>query len=128
MTFDLTAYAGMTVLIVFHYMTDWATTYEGWWINSATVSGTAMTLANWTPPPPTPPTAKFQVTLVQTLVVCKKTLYIPWDMKLNTKNKGMGVGFANKQDSVILVVTPIMDAGTADYQFQATKLPLFKFC
>jgi hypothetical protein len=25
-------------------------------------------------------------------------------------------------------VTPIMDAGTADYQFQATKLPLFKFC
>jgi hypothetical protein len=128
MTFDLTDYAGMTVLIVFHYMTDWMTTYEGWWINSATVGGTALTLANWTPPPPTPPAVKFQVTLVQTLVVGKMTLYIPWDMKLNTKNKGMGVGIASKKDVVILVVTPIMDAGTADYQFQATKLPLFKFC
>jgi hypothetical protein len=128
MTFDLTAYAGMNVLIVFHYMTDWATTYEGWWINSATVSGTAMTLANWTPPPPTPPPVKFQVTLVQTLVLGKMTLYIPWDMKLNAMNKGMGVGFASKKDVVILVVTPIMDAGTADYQFQATKLPIFKFC
>jgi hypothetical protein len=128
MTFDLTPYAGKNVMIVFHYMTDWATTYEGWWIKSATVSSTALTLANWTPPPPTPPPVKFQVTLVQTVTVCKKTLYIPWDMKLNTKNKGMGVGFASKKDVVILVVTPIMDAGTADYQFQATKLPLFKFC
>jgi hypothetical protein len=118
----------MNVLIVFHYMTDWMTTYDGWWINSATVGGTALTLANWTPPPPTPPTARFQVTLVQTLTVCKMTLYIPWDMKLNAKNKGMGVGIASKKDVVILVVTPIMDAGTADYQFQATKLPLFKFC
>jgi hypothetical protein len=115
-------------MINFHYMTDWMTTYEGWWINSATVSGTALTLANWTPPPPTPPPVKFQVTLVQTLTVFKKTLYIPWDMKLNTQNKGMGVGFASKKDVVILIVTPKMDAGTADYQFQATKLPLFKFC
>jgi hypothetical protein len=49
-------------------------------------------------------------------------------MKLNAKNKGMGVGYAKKPDVVILVVTPITDAGTADYQFQATKLPLFKFC
>jgi hypothetical protein len=128
MTFDLTPYTGMNVMIGFHYMTDWMTTYEGWWINSATVSSTELTLANWTPPPPTPPTARFQVTLVQTLTVCKKTLYVPWDMKLNTKNKGMGVGFAKNPDTVILVVTPIMNAGTADYQFQATKLPLFKFC
>jgi hypothetical protein len=128
MTFDLTAYAGMNILIVFHYMTDWLTTYEGWWINSAAVSGTAMTLANWTPPPPPPVPVSYQVTLVQTLTVCKKTLYVPWDMKLNVKNKGMGVGYAKKPDAVILVVTPIMDAGTADYQFQATKLPLFKFC
>jgi len=128
MSFDLTAYAGMNVSIVFHYLTDWMTTYDGWWINSATVSGTAMTLANWTPPPPTPPTVKFQVTLVQTLTVCKKTLYVPMDMKLNTKNKGMGLGYAKKPDTVILVVTPIIDAGTADYQFQSTKLPLFNFC
>jgi hypothetical protein len=128
MTFDLTAYAGMNIIVVFHYMTDWATTYEGWWINSATVSGTAMTLANWTPPPPIPPAVEFQVTLVQTITVCHHTLYVPWDMWLNSKNKGMGVGTAKNPDAVIMVVTPIMDAGMADYQFQATKLPLFKFC
>jgi hypothetical protein len=126
MTFDLTAYSGMNVMVGFHYMTDWGSTYEGWWINSATVGSTALTLTPWVAPPPE---MDFQVTLVQTLVVCHKTLYIPWDMKLkDTTEKGMGVGFAKNPATVILVVTPITEYGTADYQFQATKLPLFKFC
>jgi bacillopeptidase F (M6 metalloprotease family) len=59
MIFDLTAYAGQTVMIGFRYMTDWATTYEGWWINSATVGGTALTLA------PVYPSASYQVTAVR---------------------------------------------------------------
>jgi hypothetical protein len=126
MTFDLTAYAGMNVMVGFHYMTDWATTYEGWLINSATVSSAALTLTPWVAPPPE---MDFQVTMVQTLTVCGKTLYIPWDMKLkDTTEKGMGVGFAKKPDAVILVVTPITEYGTADYQFQVTTKPIFKFC
>ena len=127
MTFDLTAYAGMDILVVFHYITDWATTYEGWWINSASVSGVEMTLANWTPPPPVPPPVSFQVTVVQELTICHKTVYVPYDMWLNAANKGMALGYAKDPDAVILIVTPITEAGMADYQFQATKCPLFRF-
>jgi hypothetical protein len=123
MSFDLTAYAGKTVQIRFRYMTDWGTTYEGWWINSATVSGTPLTLAA------VPYKATFQVTIVQALVLGKKTIYLPWDMKLTKDaNKGMSVGVAMKPSYVILVVSPTMHRGFADYNFQATKLPLFKFC
>jgi len=123
MSFDLSAYAGQTVLIGFRYMTDWATTYEGWWINSATVSGVAVELAPLTP---IPPEADFQVTVVYALVHDSKTLYIPFDMWLCDKTeKGMTVACAKKPNYVILVVTPIISKGLADYSFQATKLPLF---
>jgi hypothetical protein len=123
MNFDLTAYAGKTVMIRFRYMTDWGTTYEGWWINSATVSGTPMTLAL------VPYKATFQVTIVQAVVLCGKTIYLPWDMRMTKDtNKGMGVGVANKPWYILLVVSPTMHQGLADYKFQATKLPLFKFC
>ena len=39
MTFDLTDYADMDVMLGFRYMTDWATLYEGWYIDSVDVSG-----------------------------------------------------------------------------------------
>jgi hypothetical protein len=126
MSFDLAAYAGQTVKIGFRYMTDWGTTYEGWWINSATVSGAAVTLA---PVGLVIPVADFQVTVLQAIVVCKKTLYVPYDMKLNhPANKGMTIALANSPSYVILIVTPTGSDGTNDYKFQATKLPLFKFC
>jgi hypothetical protein len=123
MSFDLTAYAGKTVQMKFRYMTDWATTYEGWWINSAAVSGTPLTLAV------VPYKATFQVTIVQAIVLCGKTIYLPWDMRLTKDtNKGMGVGVAMKSSYILLVVSPTMKQGFTDYKFQATKLPLFKFC
>jgi hypothetical protein len=122
MSFDLTAYAGQTVMIRFRYMTDWGTTYEGWWINSATVSDTPMTLAT------VPYKATFQVTVVQALVLCGKTFYVPYHLCLTKDtNKGMGIGAAIKPSYVLFVVSPTMHAGFADYKFQATKLPLFKF-
>jgi immune inhibitor A len=125
MSFDLTAYAGQTIQIRFRYMTDWGTTYEGWWINSATVSGTPLTLALAAVGYKT----TFQVTVVQALVCCGKTLYIPYDMWLTKDtNKGMSVGIAMKPSYVLLVVSPLMDQGFVDYKFQATKLPIFKFC
>jgi hypothetical protein len=124
MSFDLTAYAGKTVQIRFRYMTDEASTVDGWWIQSATVSGNALTLAL-----PLPPKAKFQVTVLQALVICKKTYYLPYDMMLtNPANKGMTLALANKPNFVVLIVTPTASQGLNDYQFQVTKLPLFKFC
>jgi hypothetical protein len=120
MDFDLAAYAGMNVMIGFRYMTDWATTYEGWWINSATVSGTALTLTQ------VPQTAKaqFQVTSVTVHLVDGKIEYIPNEMPINDPtNTGFALEQAYRPNYVILVVTPWMPFGTVDYSFQVAKLP-----
>jgi bacillopeptidase F (M6 metalloprotease family) len=39
MSFDLSAYAG-DILIAFRYVTDWATVYEGWYIDNVYVNST----------------------------------------------------------------------------------------
>jgi bacillopeptidase F (M6 metalloprotease family) len=39
MEFDLSAYPG-DIMIAFRYVTDWATTYEGWYIDNVYVNGT----------------------------------------------------------------------------------------
>jgi hypothetical protein len=39
MSFDLSAYPG-DILVAFRYMTDWAFTYEGWFIDNVDVDGT----------------------------------------------------------------------------------------
>lgn len=36
--FDLTPYAGRRVLLAFRYMTDWATSYPGWYLDNIAVS------------------------------------------------------------------------------------------
>jgi len=40
MSFDLSAYAGQNILIAFRYVTDWATTEAGWFIDNVYVDGT----------------------------------------------------------------------------------------
>jgi hypothetical protein len=124
MTFDLSAYAGQTVKINFRYMTDEAANYEGWFINSASVGSTGLAL---TPYPPYPE-AEFQVTVVHAIVCDGHTIYVPLDMWLKEgTNKGMSIGFAKKPSYIVLVVTPIMQKGQADYKFQATTKLLCKF-
>jgi hypothetical protein len=39
MSFDLSDYDGMEVMICFRYMTDWLTTEEGWWIDNVKING-----------------------------------------------------------------------------------------
>ena len=39
MSFDLSAYSG-DILLAFRYMTDWATPYEGWYVDNVYVDGT----------------------------------------------------------------------------------------
>nr|MDO8098639.1 immune inhibitor A [Candidatus Njordarchaeota archaeon] len=125
MDFDLSAYAGQTVMIGFRYMTDWAVTYEGWWINSATVSGTVLTLEN----KDIQFKASFQVTVVYALELPRgRILYLPFDMRLkDTTQTGFAMAFAKFPSYVILIVTPTMPAGFADYQFQVNRQP-FSWC
>jgi hypothetical protein len=40
MNFDLSAYADQDILIAFRYVTDWATTYDGWFIDNVYVDDT----------------------------------------------------------------------------------------
>lgn len=39
MSFDLSAYAGQEILVAFRYVTDWATAYDGWYIDDVYVDG-----------------------------------------------------------------------------------------
>ncbi len=122
MTFDLSAYAGKNVMIRFRYMTDWGSTYEGWWINSAIVSGKPVTLSLL------PEKAHYQVTVVQAIVCNGKTTYIPYDMCLtDASQKGMGIAFAKNPGYAILVISPTISLGDTDYTFQVTKTPQFRF-
>jgi hypothetical protein len=124
MSFDLTSWAGQNVMIGFRYMTDWATTYEGWWIQSPPhVGGTELTLTPWVPTP----TASFQVTTVSVFIIDGKTQYVPNDMPIaSPANTGRAVEYAKKPNYVVLVVTPTMQKGMADYQFKAQALPMHR--
>jgi hypothetical protein len=115
MHFDLSPYADQTVMIGFRYMTDWATTYEGWWIDSATVSGTALTLENMD----IQSEADFQVTVVKAIWADGKYVYVPYDVRLDDLTEtGEHNTFAKNPTYVVLIVTPTMDKGTVDYQFK----------
>lgn len=116
MTFDLSAYAGQTVLIGFRYMTDWAVTFEGWYIKEASVSGTPLELT------PTPLEVDFQVTLVYVVEFRGKIYYIPMDMDLDDETEtGIALAYTNSI-YVILIVSPTMQKGFVDYGFAVFKI------
>ncbi|WXG42522.1 MAG: hypothetical protein WED04_00180 [Promethearchaeati archaeon SRVP18_Atabeyarchaeia-1] len=120
MTFDLSAYAGQKVMIGFRYMTDWAAEYEGWFIKSASVSDNSFKLT------PVTPAVKWQVTLVSVIPTCCGTVYVPVDMWLcEMTQKGASLGFANKPIYTIMIITPTMSSGWADYEFSATPIGSF---
>ena len=69
-TFDLSAYAGQTILLAFRYMTDPGVDLPGWWIDNVTVGGTLVSdgtsLAGWQSPTQVrrTPVAGFTVQLI----------------------------------------------------------------
>jgi hypothetical protein len=118
MTFDLSAYAGSTVMINFRYMTDEGANYEGWFINSASISGTALTFTAYPPYPK----ASFQVTAVKAVAADGKYVYIPYDLRLDSNAwTGEHNTFAKSPTYIVLVVSPTMHQGTVDYQFRVYK-------
>jgi len=123
MTFDLTAYAGQTVRIGFRYMTDSSTLGQGWWIQSATVSGTQLTLMTGK----APLDANFQVSVVRIAITPNGDIdkILVNDMELDhtseTGTKGTNV---LAPSYVILVVSSISRKGVVDYTFEAKTVPI----
>ncbi len=66
MAFDVSAYAGQSILIGFRYMTDWAFEFSGWWVDNIVIDGTIVDNADdvitFTFPPN--PETDFLVTLI----------------------------------------------------------------
>ncbi len=115
--FDLSAYEGQTIMIDFRYMTDWATTFEGWYIQSATVSGTPLTMQA------VYPQANWQVSVVNAMYLNGKLTYTVNDVILSSANTGVkGTNFAKLQYA-ILVASYVTPVGFSDYKFQATAVP-----
>jgi immune inhibitor A len=116
MSFDLTAYAGMNIQVCFRYMTDEFTNYEGWFIQSAAVSGSSLTLTA------TYPKASFQVDLVWI------SSGIPYDTEAvslsSTNNAGSMAAYAGDSVNIILVVSGVNHAGSDDYQFMVQSSPV----
>jgi len=122
MTFDLKAYKGKTVMIGFRHVTDWATTYDGWFIQSANVSGNPLTLSVFYDFPPAP--RAFQVDLI-TVLTGKTNEYEVKTMIINPLTlTGQMQANARGRYSVIMIVSPLYqyDAhpAMADYQFTVT--------
>ncbi|MCP4762994.1 MAG: hypothetical protein GY870_14545 [archaeon] len=119
-SFDLSAYAGETVLLGFRYMTDWGTEYEGWYINSASVSGTSIELEKVLPE------ADFMVTVIEV----RNTRWGVWyridDMEIDDEDEtGCDLNYLKDPDYLIVVVSSISDLGTVDYRLKTKK---FRWC
>jgi immune inhibitor A len=50
MSYDLSAYAGKNILVAFRYVTDWATSYDGWFIDNVKVDDTLISDGSSTTP------------------------------------------------------------------------------
>ncbi|MHA1748673.1 MAG: hypothetical protein ACTSYF_08555 [Promethearchaeota archaeon] len=120
MNFNLSLYVGQKVLFGFRYMTDWATLYTGWVIKSASVGSKELTLT------PVYPEADFQVTIIEKFTThWGNTFYMVHDMILKSDKTeyGFSLAYASKRINVYLVVSPVMEKGSADYKFKVSKFP-----
>jgi len=114
MSFDLSAYSG-DVLIGFRYMTDWFTTWEGWYIAGASVNGESLELT----PALTP--IDFQVTLVYynkargyRVLTPYKVIDVPYCDAYN-----MGLKFIDRWTvDIVAIISPVgFSIGFVDYWF-----------
>jgi len=122
MIFNLTDYAGETIHIGFRYVTDWAFTFEGWYINSAVVSGEEY-VPMFEPVIPIIP-IRFQVTVVERKTRRNgKVTYHVRDVYIFEclDNYGLTLLSKSTKEEIILVVSPMMESGFCDYQFKVKK-------
>lgn len=125
MTFDLSAYAGDTVHLGFRYVTDWATTYEGWYVMDVAVSGADVPLTNFNI---LYPEVDFMITIVERNECrCRHYQYYYYfihDMwfKWDDTEYGFSSIFAQRNEDIFVLISPMIDIGYADYQFKAWTL------
>jgi hypothetical protein len=116
MSFNLEDYAEVEqeVLFNFRYMTDWYTTYTGWYIFDANVDGNPLVLT------PVYPETEFMVTVVKKFTWKGRVHYVAYDMWLNCYDYGSSLAYARPgRIEVILVVSHTTLKGITDYQFAA---------
>jgi hypothetical protein len=129
MSFDLSAYAGQNILVGFRYVTDWATSLDGWFIDNVYVDGTlisdgsdAVVFKDITEILPI--NNDFTVTFVGQKKFGKHVFYDIRTMRLNheTEEGQMWLkGMLRWADSVVMLVTYDAAEGTdfyADYTYE----------
>jgi len=121
MSFDLTPYAGQNVMLGFRYMTDWATRYEGWYIDSIAVSGNNIPLSSFQKVAGYP--SYFTVTVVYISGNVVKSIQT---MTIDHLDETGEMLIAGKGQDVLLIVSNPSDPtefeyGVADYQITITK-------
>jgi bacillopeptidase F (M6 metalloprotease family) len=128
MSFDLSAYAGQDILVAFRYVTDWATSEAGWYVDNVYVDGTLISDGSSTAPfkditEIVPINNDFTVTFVGIKSSTKGNEYKALTMKLNHVTED-GLFELNKilksSNSVVMLVTfdaPEGFTGYADYSF-----------
>jgi hypothetical protein len=121
LSYDLSAYAGQDILIAFRYVTDWATTYGGWWIDNVMVDGTLISDGSSVEPFTTPtelfPVEQdFAVTVVGMYERYGKSFHIVRDMTLNDlteEGSGFLTGVIRNGGQVVLLVSLKVDEADA---------------
>ena len=131
MQFDLTDYAGQTVLLGFRYMTDWAVLWEGWYVDNVRINGVAISNEAFEPYPPYPEAAFF-VTLLgvkkaappmkldfaKLIIEGADTVDYLGTVPLHdpTETGTFDVSYTQEYDYLVLIVSP--DHGPLDYVFK----------
>lgn len=123
MTFDLSAYEGQDILLAFRYVTDWATAYEGWFIDNVYVDDTLISDGSSTDPfkditEILPTNNDFTLTFIGIKSNAKKTLYKTVSVKLDEVTEE-AVFELNKvlkdSDSAVMLVTFNAPEGFTNY-------------
>jgi immune inhibitor A len=129
MSYDLSVYAGQNILIAFRYVTDWATTGAGWYIDNVAVNGTLISDGSSVAPfkditEIIPVNNDFSVTFVGTKGSGKKLEYRVKVMRLNhdtETGKAELADLLKSSNSVAMLVTFDAQEGAnyyADYTYQ----------
>jgi hypothetical protein len=123
MSFDLTAYAGMDVLVGFRFVTDWATYYYGWLIqDDVTVGGVPVALVPYYPP------SEFMVTVIEVTEKHHRVKYQIHELCLNDLSDGWELLFTQEDSYIYLIISSISSAGLVDYGFSINKFPKYYHC
>jgi hypothetical protein len=126
--FDLSAYAGSTILIGFRYMTDWATENLGWYIDNVAIDGVIIDNGDdiTTFIGPEPEETDFEVTLIGVDVVGENIAYtqiVTLELDDLTEETLASINlndFVSTPDGYVLLAVSTNN-GMTDYRFSVQR-------